>query len=738
MRRCSNCNNELIEIARFCNICGTPVPGAPALTAASTAHVRLKPTVDADSTRVLAVRESRSTDGWLTLDASLMKPGSLHSPASMPATTRVARAPAQVKTLQLLSAPATADPDKTITRPSSSLYILGLLVVILAGSLLMNSSAIIPRYAPGAPETVPINGAGRWVGDTTITPPRFDFSLSSTDAQKIGISPLFVAYYTTHHGSLNLGAPITVAFPTRQGWMQFFEFDALLLPTAPEQQQLSEKEQPLSALVASGLKDPATGIIRLPLLEALLTAGSQVSPGGEESQFTYIDLRRAASPVHMLPVPASVSASPSRPVGSQPVFIKTGTRLHRDVGHLIPLPFWHYITRSDVSPDGWQADFGLPLTEALAFSFTAQGSVHHLLVQAFTRDAVMLDESMPGPAGQPSLSRLKTSLAYLRTLGPPSVTVQPQQPVWAQGDTALFATPGGVEAVAHVGLHFPLVLLGDTAWNSGMLWYRTRWAVPKSTGNGWVQASLLTFTSPGNVVGWASFDTLSPPLAAYLASIGGNVDAVVYDMTRQRYYTYNASAQFITGSSMKVPIMLTFLDMTEREGREPDADELSLLTTMIENSNNDSASALYYGEIGGAAGVAAYLQRIGISGLSPNPNAWGYSLITPLSMVNLLTLLYEAQILTPSDRNLAFSLMEHIESDQQVGVGDTAPAAAITAMKDGWLPGPDGLWAMNSSGIVMAGNETYIISVYTQEQNSLEDGQAITRHVCRMVASLLT
>jgi len=35
---------------------------------------------------------------------------------------------------------------------------------------------------------------------------------------------------------------------------------------------------------------------------------------------------------------------------------------------------------------------------------------------------------------------------------------------------------------------------------------------------------------------------------------------------------------------------------------------------MIENSNNDSAALLYNGEIGDAAGVAAYMQRIGITG----------------------------------------------------------------------------------------------------------------------------
>ncbi len=107
-------------------------------------------------------------------------------------------------------------------------------------------------------------------------------------------------------------------------------------------------------------------------------------------------------------------------------------------------------------------------------------------------------------------------------------------------------------------------------------------------------------------------------------------------------------------------------------------------------------------------------------------------------MVKLLTHLYDGSILTASDRQLALYLMEHIQSNQQAGVGDTAPSGATVAMKDGWVVGPDGLWDMNSSGIVTVGQETYIISVYTQDQYSLENGQAIVRYVCGSVASLLT
>ena len=224
---------------------------------------------------------------------------------------------------------------------------------------------------------------------------------------------------------------------------------------------------------------------------------------------------------------------------------------------------------------------------------------------------------------------------------------------------------------------------------------------------------------------------------AQLTNSSSIMNAAVYDVTRGRYYTYNAKNWFVTGSSMKVPIMLTFLDMIERQGRAPSSYEMWLLTTMIENSNNDSASALYYGEIGGAVGVASYLHRIGISGLYPNPHAWGWSVITPWTMVNLLTLLYKGRILTAHDRHLAFSLMEHVEADQRVGVGDTAPPGAVVAMKDGWVPGPDGLWEMNSSGIVMDGAEVYIIAVYTKDDPSLGAGQNLVRQICSMVASHL-
>jgi hypothetical protein len=321
---------------------------------------------------------------------------------------------------------------------------------------------------------------------------------------------------------------------------------------------------------------------------------------------------------------------------------------------------------------------------------------------------------------------------------------------WALRDVALLNAAGTGKETVHVAQNFPLTLLGPTSNVNGVQWYQVEWKTPKSSGQGWAPATALTFTSPGNVPGWASFDVLSPALEEYMSDQGQNTSAVAYDVTRGRYYTYNMNGRFITGSSIKVSVMLTFLDKLESEGREPNTTENCLLQHMIEESDNDATSAFYYGfpyeevcpgsfeTAGGAAGIAKFLSKVGVTGLYPFPTAFGYSTITPLAMVHLLTLLHEGKLLTQQDRTLALGYMENIDPAQQIGVGYTAPDDAVVAMKDGWLQGPgNDLWAVNSSGIVTLDDETYIISVYSDEQDAIDDGCSIANHVCSAVASAL-
>jgi beta-lactamase class A len=158
---------------------------------------------------------------------------------------------------------------------------------------------------------------------------------------------------------------------------------------------------------------------------------------------------------------------------------------------------------------------------------------------------------------------------------------------------------------------------------------------------------------------------------------------------------------------------------------------------MIEHSDNNAAQVIY-DTLGDDAGQQNYMHSWGITDYSPNPNGWGWGMWSPGDMAHLLALLQSGKVLNSADRALAVHLMQSVESDQRFGVGDTAPANASVAMKDGWVPGPDGAWAVNTSGIVTVGGETYIVTVYTGEQGSYSSGVSIVNHVCGAIGQALT
>jgi beta-lactamase class A len=631
----------------------------------------------------------------------------------------------------------------------------GPLIVIDSLLMMLLCSVVIPSLVMEhlfdmltADKTIVTNGADQWNNNTKITAPVIRFVPASDNT--LSVSTLFSQAYQLYGSSHNsLGKPITAAFPTIYGWLQFFTHGALLLPSHQELGQ--NPDDPLATLANNGGVDKASGVVRLPLIQILLTLGSQLPVGGIGSTLTYVDLRKATAPALMKFLPTGTDTATSTHSGrsngpiptSQGIFVQGGTRHGQAVGHFIPRLSWDYINLRDVSPHGWQQDFGSPLTEAMPFSLPINGQLHHMLIQVFSQEALLLDQTMLADKKNTTatltsaIQLLKTGQDYLCMTGMPAIFLQPQQTVWTQNNTTILAKASTGRPLAHLGPYFPLALLGDALWINDVPWYHIQWSIGSNDNKaGWVSSTTLTFSSPGDRPAIASIDALSMGTAAYLNGLGINVGVVVYDITHQKMYTYNGNTPFTAASSIKVPIMLTFLDRIELQGLKPNDNELALMATMIMNSDNDSASALF-SAIGGAAGISSYMQRISISGINPNDDAWGYSTITPQAMVDLLTLLYKDKILNAVDRALALNLMENVASDQQIGVGTTAPPDATVAMKDGWVTTEDDLWAMNSSGIVITSRQTYIVSLYTQAQNTLQAGQDIANHFCQSIASLL-
>ncbi len=632
------------------------------------------------------------------------------------------------KPFQKIASGMAGRPRPRLSRP---VIVLGTAAALV--SLLGVSIWIAQLTIPLNRQVIVTNGADRWANDQGTTAATIPFA--SPETLQIPVDPAFTTYYQAHGGARLLGAPVTAGFPIAQGWIQFFTSSALLRPetrqTATAEKQPADKQ--VDSLIQEGLKDSRTGLIQLPLLHTLLTVGSQARVGGG---LTYADLRNATKPDQMKPPPTTASAIQTQSAASQGVFIQGGMRDGKQIGHIIPATLWAFINRPDVSPDGWQNNFGAPLTEAIPFVTTRYGVSHRMLIQAFWRGALVMDRDTRDASGQPIIQPLDTGVAYLQTLTPPTPALGTHTSLWATGDIAILNAPGTGTPILHVGQHFPLTLTGQAQWNAGTLWYHVRWKGPRTSGEGWAPAIGTSFAAPGNAAAWASFDLLSPDLAQYLASQGNHTGAVVYDLTRRQYYAYRPNSHYLMGHSVKLPILLAFLSMTEQQGRHPGRDEIQRVKAMFENTDGEAGEELY-GAIGWGPGLAEYMDQLGISGLKPDSCEPLYSLTQPLAMVQLLTLLYEGKILTPQDRSLVFSLLEQATPTQQTSAGFSRPQGAALALKEGWVMGTDSRWAINSSGIVTTGGETYIISVYSAHLNSLEDGQAITRQVSERVAALL-
>lgn len=638
---------------------------------------------------------------------------------------------------------------------SKPLIVLG--IVMLLAALLGGGIWLI--HLNTQPQVIATNGSDRWVKDESTTPALIPFAAPET--LQIPVDPAFTAYYQAHAGATLLGAPVTPGFPIAQGWIQCFTANALLLPASHEAATTAKGQinQQIDRLIQDGMKDSRTGIIELPLLQTLLTVGSQASVGGG---LTYVDLRHATNPNQMIREPAAANPpNQTNPQGasSQGTFIQTGTSDGKRVGHVIPAALWAFITRRALSPDGWQTDFGVPLTEAIPFTAVRYGVSHRLLIQVFQRRALVMDRDVKDASGYPFIQPLDTGVAYLKTLTPPAPVLGARTPLWTSSNLDILDAPVAGNATLHVGPHFPLTLAGPPQWDAGTLWYQVQWKTPTASGAGWAPASGVTFTAPREpsdawapasetasavpreTSAWTSFDQLSPGLAQYLASQGDRTAAVVYDLTRQKYYAYHLDNQYLLGPTVKVPLLLAFLAMIEQQGRQPSTTEMKLVTTMMATNyvraEDDDAGQAIYNAIGRAPGLRVYLNQLGITGLTPENDDWLYSMAKPLAMAQLLTLLHEGKVLTPQDRTLVFSLLEKTEPDQQVGVCDTRPQGATIVMKGGWVMGTDNRWAMSTAGIVTVGSETYVIAISSAHLNSLAEGQDIARQVCTSVASLL-
>ena len=173
---------------------------------------------------------------------------------------------------------------------------------------------------------------------------------------------------------------------------------------------------------------------------------------------------------------------------------------------------------------------------------------------------------------------------------------------------------------------------------------------------------------------------------------------------------------------VKLDVLETLLAERGRSGTGLSAGDRTLAQQMIENSDNDAATSLWY-EVGGPASIRSFNASAGLADTSPSScvncpgfpwPGWGLTTTIPTDQLILLRELVQPNsLLTNAERGYALSLMENVTPSQRWGVSGGVPAQATVALKNGWLPldsvGND--WQINSVGWISGSGRNYLIAV---------------------------
>ncbi|WP_082558751.1 serine hydrolase [Kitasatospora sp. MBT66] len=220
----------------------------------------------------------------------------------------------------------------------------------------------------------------------------------------------------------------------------------------------------------------------------------------------------------------------------------------------------------------------------------------------------------------------------------------------------------------------------------------------------------------------------------------GAVSVAVTDLGTGQSLSYGGPGHgFATASIVKLDILAALLLRTQDLGSTPTAAQRDLATTMIENSDNDSATGLW-DEIGADPGLDAANARFGLTATEAGQDGyWGLTSTTADDQLRLLRQVFtDDSLLSPASRAYIQELLDQVEDDQRWGVGAAASNGGFE-VKNGWLPrDTDGLWVINSIGRVERDGHELLIAVVSDGNPTDTDGMDLVESVARAAAAAVT
>jgi hypothetical protein len=216
----------------------------------------------------------------------------------------------------------------------------------------------------------------------------------------------------------------------------------------------------------------------------------------------------------------------------------------------------------------------------------------------------------------------------------------------------------------------------------------------------------------------------------------GRVAVGVTDQATGVTAVYHATESFKTASIVKADILAVLLLQLQQAGASIGAADRQLAARMIEDSDNAAASALW-GVVGEGPGLEAGNDVLGLNQTVPGPSGyWGLTTTTITDQLRLLAVLTSARSpLSAAARGYELGLMRHVEAGQNWGITTAASTGTRPAVKNGWLPvGPQGLWVINSIGVISHAGHQLAIAVLSAGNPSQSAGISLVQAAATTVA----
>ncbi len=219
-------------------------------------------------------------------------------------------------------------------------------------------------------------------------------------------------------------------------------------------------------------------------------------------------------------------------------------------------------------------------------------------------------------------------------------------------------------------------------------------------------------------------DPFSAAAASYVTGRDGAVLASAYDIGTGQTWNLGQGRAQAEASIVKVDILETLLARSRESGTGLPAADSSLAQRMIEDSDNDAATSLWYA-VGGPVEIGSFNAAAGLRHTSPSScvqcpgfpwPGWGLTTTTATDQITLLQQLFApGSLLAPGQRDYVLRLMEHVTPSQRWGVSGGVPLRVTVALKNGWLPlnGNDADWQINSIGWISGRGRDYLMAVLT-------------------------